>query len=134
MKKGHLTIENKPSKSDIDNFVKNKPKGLPEDYVNFISENYYTTGDIPLNPFYFRLWSVDKVLGVNEDYEIQQYMPNYFGIGDQGGGEFLAIDLRDHKIYVIPFAPMDEEDRIFCFENFKEFKDNMGFVADEPKP
>lgn len=131
MKKGNLHIENKASQSDIDNFIKNRPKGLPDDYVNFICENHYVTGDIPVQPFYFRLWSVDKVLGENDDYEIQQYLPDYFAIGDQGGGEFLAIDLRDFKIYEIPFAPMNEEDRILCFENFKHFMDNMGFTVDE---
>lgn len=127
MKKGNILTEKNASQEDIKTFMQNMPKGLPTEYVNFICENHSATGDLPVNPFYFRLWSVAKVLKTNLDYQVNEYLPAYFGIGDEGGSELLAINLSDHKIYLIPFMPMNEDERVLCFESFTEFRNNMGF-------
>ena len=131
MKRGKIYIEKNGSEQEIQHFLNNKPEKLPIDYVNYIIENHSVDGDLPVNPYYFSLWAVNEVLETNTDYQLDEYLPNYFGIGSQGGGELIAISLIDFKIYCIPFMPMNEEDRILCFESFNEFKENMGFAPDE---
>lgn len=131
MIKGFLEIEQNCTIVEIENFKNNCPKELPTSYIDFISENHTAEGDLPNNPFYFRLWKANEVLPNNIDYELNDYIPTYFGIGDQVGGEMFTINLTDKKVYLIPFMPMREEARIECFENFNAFIKSMGWKRGE---
>jgi len=130
MKKGDLELGEKPSEADIEKFLPRLPSGLPKSYIDFLKRHNGGSGDLPAQPCYFVLWELESLIEYNTDYEIQNYLPNYFGIGGNGGGEFFAFDLETLKIFTIPFIPMNEEDAILVAESFEEFEKMMGF-ADE---
>lgn len=131
MTRGYLEIEQNCTVEEIRNFKNNCPEELPDTYVHFIAENHSVEGDLPCNPFYFRLWKANEVMENNVDYEVKEYIPTYFAIGDQGGGEMFVISLKDKKVYLIPFVPIDEEAKIECFESFTMFIKNMGWRSEE---
>lgn len=60
---------------------------LPGDYVEFlrISDGLQSPGNL-------NILEADGVVARNQDYEVQQYLPGYFMIGDDGGG--IAILIR----------------------------------------
>lgn len=85
---------------------------------------------MPVQPFYFQLWELAEVSKNNLDYEIQNYLPDYFGIGGNGGGELIALHLKNKKIFAIPFIPMNETDSLLITETFEEFEHIIGFTEE----
>lgn len=95
---------------------------LPDDYkfyaINYI-ENETFIGDE-----FVTLWDANKLLEVNEDYEILKNLKDTIAIGDNGGSEFIAIELIDHKEYRIilsPFIDLDTECHIEIGNSFTDF-------------
>lgn len=60
-------------------------------------------------PTTFEIWSPQHMEDHNTGYEVQQYLPDYFAIGTDGGLEMLAVHLPSGKVYSIPFVPMECE-------------------------
>lgn len=60
----------------------------------------------------FDFWESDKLISINADYNVDEFIPGYFGIGSDGGGEMLTVELSSGKIYSIPFIPMDSNEKV----------------------
>ena len=60
----------------------------------------------------FDFWDLEKIVEYNEMYNIEEYIPGYYGIGTNGGEEMLAVEIKTGIVYSIPFIPMDESERI----------------------
>lgn len=131
MKKGLLEFGDKPLEAEIEKFLPLFPSALPEEYINFITNYDGATGDLPVQPYYFQFWRIKEILENNQGYEIQENLPNYFGIGGNGGGEFFAINLKNKKIFTIPFVPMQETDALLVARSFKEFEIMLGLSEDK---
>ena len=131
MKKGSLELGEKPSAADLEKLRLGLSFDLPESYINFLQKHNGASGDLPVQPCYFQLWRIDEIIENNQDYEIQDYLPGYFGIGGNGGGEFLAIHLENQKIFTIPFIPMDEENAWLVAESFEDLEKILGFTTEE---
>lgn len=77
---------------------------LPEDYVAFlrVSNGGRTQGNLSL-------LEVEDCVQRNRDYEVAEYMPGYFMIGDDGGGTAIVLKLADQRIYEVDMGVMDED-------------------------
>lgn len=128
-----LELGEKPSEAEIEKFLPQFPDELPLRYINFIKNHKGADGDLPVQPYFFQLWEISEISDNNTGYEVQNYLPDYFGIGDNGGGELLALNLKNKKVYVIPFIPMDEKDALLLAESFEEFENIMG-LTEETEP
>lgn len=128
MKKGYLELGEKISAPDLAKYLPRLPQNLPESYIEFLKKHNGAIGDLPVQPFYFQLWQIDELVKYNQGYEIQLYLPNYCGIGGNGGGEFFAFNMETQKIFTIPFIPMKETDAILVAESFDEFEKMMGCI------
>jgi len=76
---------------------------LPEDYKYFLSN--YIEHECFIGPEYLRLWDLDNLLENNKGYQIQECLDNTIGIGSNGGGECLAIELLSHGKYRVVLTP-----------------------------
>lgn len=61
----------------------------------------------------FDFWEADNLISLNTEYNVDEYVPGYFGIGSDGGDEMLTVELSSGKIYSIPFIPMDSKEKVF---------------------
>lgn len=130
MKKGLLELGEKPSEAEIEKFLPQLPKDLPSSYIEFLRKHNGADGDLPIQPYYFQLWKISEVSDNNLGYEVQNFLPDYFGIGGNGGGELLVLNLKDAKIYAIPLIPMDEKDALLFAESFDKFENLIGLIEE----
>jgi len=68
----------------------------------------------------FELWDTDNIDEYNQMYNIDEFIPGYYGIGSNGGDELLTVELESGIIYSIPFIPMDDSERIEIFKTINE--------------
>lgn len=122
MKKGRLKLGAKLSDADLEKYLPQLPSNLPQSYIDFLRTHNGANGDLPIQPLYFQLWKIDELIQANQEYEIKQYLPNYFGIGGNGSGELIAINLENQKIVAIPFIIMEEKDAWLIAESFENFE------------
>jgi hypothetical protein len=98
---------------------------LPQDYAMFLQRTNGGDGYCNRNQ-YAMLWRLEELLGLNESYEIRDYVPGLFVFGSDGGGEALAFDQRadKHSIVRVPFVGMDLG---LCEQIARRFKDLVDF-------
>jgi hypothetical protein len=71
----------------------------------------------------FELWEIKNIDEINKSYNVNEFIPGYFGIGSNGGDEMLTVELLTGEIYSIPFIPMDSEEKVFIAKSIdKLFK------------
>ena len=74
---------------------------------------------------YVALWDAEtELLENNNEYEITETLDNIFGIGGNGGGEFIAIqnlNNKNVKIILCPFIDMKENNFIEIGNSFSDF-------------
>lgn len=128
MKKGFLEFGEKASEAELGKVLPQLPSNLPKYYIDFLKKHNGAIGDLPVQPYYFQLWKIDEIVINNKGYEIHEYLPNYFGIGGNGGGELIALQMQSQKIFTIPFIPMEEQNALLLAESFEEFEKIMGFT------
>jgi len=77
---------------------------LPREYVELlqVSNGMHTSGNLSI-------LGAEGVVQRNNDYEVQVYLPGYFMIGDDGGGQAILLNLGDRRIYEVDMGAMDEE-------------------------
>ncbi|MBZ5488289.1 SMI1/KNR4 family protein [Halomonas aquamarina] len=89
---------------------------LPTDYLDFLRTSNGGEGEFDVYPEYLRLWPIDTVLSANEGYQIQTYLPGFIGIGDSGGSDVVAIDLRAEGAFTLQaflFSSLALEEAMF---------------------
>lgn len=88
---------------------------LPREYVELleISDGMYTNGNLSI-------LGAEGVVQRNVDYEVQVYLPGYFMIGDDGGGNAILLNLGDRRIYEVDMGVMDEESMKLSADSLEE--------------
>lgn len=76
---------------------------LPEAYVALLkrANGGTTQGNLSI-------LSVEECVQRNIDYEVADYMPGYFMVGDDGGGSAILINLRNQRVVEADMGVMDE--------------------------
>jgi hypothetical protein len=95
---------------------------LPNDYKYFISN--YTGHETQMGQEFFKLWGKENLMLLNKEYKILEHLPATFGIGDNGGGELIAIEkleIGDFRIILTPFIDLDRQFHIVIGESFTDF-------------
>ncbi|NLA65414.1 MAG: SMI1/KNR4 family protein [Leucobacter sp.] len=76
---------------------------LPEEFVELLRKANGGSTDGNLS-----ILDVEDCVQRNFDYEVPEYLPGYFMIGDDGGGTAILINARDRRIYEVDMGVMDE--------------------------
>lgn len=79
---------------------------LPKDYVEFMKKHNGGEGDI--GETWLILYPLEELQEINDDYEIEQFLPNHIIIGSNGGGELYGIDGKGNY-FNVPVL-IDEDD------------------------
>jgi len=113
------TLEPLTSIAEIEAFIHFK---LPGDYKSFIKE--YTGSETNIGNQYISLWDADKIIELNKSYSITEYLPLTLGIGDNGAGEFIAIEMVDssrYRIVLSPLIDLDQQNHIEIGNSFSDY-------------
>ena len=88
---------------------------LPAEYVDLlgVANGGCTEGSLSI-------LEVEDCVQRNLDYEVGQYMPGYFMIGDDGAGVAILIRLRDSRIYEADMGVMDVRDATLSADSLEE--------------
>lgn len=112
-----------PTAEEIDFFLKEVDFILPKGFMDFFKE---TNGaDISTDKKYILLWALADMMQLNKDYTVEDYAPEFFIFGSDGGDTAFAIEKNTGYIYEMPFIGMSKEESIFRNETFTEFIMNI---------
>ncbi|MDA6072341.1 SMI1/KNR4 family protein [Flavobacterium sp. AC] len=95
---------------------------LPKDYI-FYLENYFGIDQF-IGVEFINLWSLEEIIEANKNYNIVEELTRTIGIGSNGSGEFIGIeiDLSDNvKIILSPFIDLDSKHNIEIGKSFTDF-------------
>jgi len=82
-----------------------------ESIIQSISNSKLDLIKLAQNDLEFRIWNSKEIQESNKDYNVEEFLPGYLGIG-ASDGEILTINLATGIIYSIPFVPMETKDKI----------------------
>ena len=79
---------------------------LPKQYLEFMKKHNGGQGDI--GETWLELFTLEDLQEINDDYCIEDFLPDHIIIGSNGNGELYGID-SDGVYFNVP-ALMDEDD------------------------
>ena len=79
---------------------------LPKQYLEFMKKHNGGQGDI--GETWLELFTLENLQEINDDYCIEDFLPDHIIIGSNGNGELYGID-SDGVYFNVP-AIMDEDD------------------------
>ncbi|MDR7212515.1 SMI1/KNR4 family protein [Flavobacterium piscis] len=104
---------------DVESYSKLK---LPKDYV-FYLENYFGIDQF-IGVEFIKLWSLEEIIHANENYNIVKQLNGTIGIGTNGSGEFIGIEIDQYenlKIILSPFVDLNSKNNIEIGKSFTDF-------------
>ena len=104
MKRWGEFVFNKPYAGEI--IEKINEVILPKDYVAFMKNHNGGEGDI--GETWLILYPMEELQEINDDYEIEEFLPGHIIIGSNGSGELYGIDNKGNY-FNVPFL-IDEDD------------------------
>lgn len=105
--------------SDVESYSSLK---LPEDYV-FYLENYFGIDQF-IGVEFIKLWSLEELIQANKDYKIVEELTGTIGIGTNGSGEFIGIEIdqdNNTKIILSPFVGLNSKNNTEIGQSFTDF-------------
>ena len=94
---------------------------LPDNYIDFMQEHNGCEGDT--GAITVILYRMEELIDVNEDLQIEDFLPGNCIIGTNGGGEFFGID-AEGNYFTVP-SVMDEDDKVKLGKTIDEFIVNL---------
>jgi hypothetical protein len=104
------------------------PIEVPQDYLEIVRQA--TEIEINVNnQKYIRIWKPTGCIEMNEDYHIQEYIPDSLAIGDDEGGSTLIYlnGTEGFGLYITGFGDLDADDAVKLAPNLRDLLvDNVG--------
>lgn len=97
-----------PTTQEIETFLKQIDFDLPDGFLNFFQQS--NGGDIDGEENYLILWALTDMILLNKEYKVNEFAPNFFVFGSNGGGIAFAIEKVTGNIYEIPFIGLSQEE------------------------
>jgi hypothetical protein len=108
-----------PTADEVEVFLKQVDFSLPKGFIDFFKE---TNGaDVSTDEKYVVLWALTQMIQLNRGYNVEEYAPDFFIFGSDGGDTAFAIEKSTGDIYEMPFIGMSREDAVFKSKTFTEF-------------
>lgn len=109
-------------KSDLLDIEREIGFELPDDYKDFLLR--HGGHETQIGEEYVKLWDKNDLISLNQDYKIFENLPGTIGIGDNGAGEFIGIEIRNDgglRVVLIPFIDLDKQYHIEIGKSFTDF-------------
>ena len=93
------------------------------EFEKYINECISGEGMIGENS-YLILWEKEEIEGLNDAYEVKEFLNNSILIGSNGGDNAYGIDV-DGKFFEVPFIGMDDDEKKVLGNSFEEFIEKL---------
>ena len=95
---------------------------FPKDYVLFMTQHNGAEGSIGESG-YLALWTIDEIVELNFDYQVEQFALGLLLIGTDGGNVGYAYDTKNvlNPIVEVPLVGMSLKEANRCADTFNEF-------------
>lgn len=110
---------NPPTNEDVAFFLRQINFVLPIGFINFFTESngaYITSSEN-----YVHLWALTDMLQLNKEYNVEEYAPEFFIFGSDGGDTAFAIEKVTGYIYEMPFIGMSKKESVLRNKSFSGF-------------
>lgn len=108
---------------------------LPVQYIDLLSYSNGGEGPLSVQPYNLCLDSAEYVIDRTANAVTEEYFPGFLMFGGNGGGEYIAFDLRGSQpwpVVAIDMTNIDlSESVIFVARDFEAFLSFVGTVAEE---
>ena len=91
---------------------------FPESYVSFLRATDGYEGFV--GEGYTSFWTSSELIGANKDYGFESFVPGYFAIGSDGGGESFGFNSHSRRFFMVPFISAGWKDATEVGEDFIE--------------
>jgi hypothetical protein len=112
-----------PTTGEIEAFLKQIDFNLPNGFIDFYKEA--NGADISTAEQYILLWALTDMVQLNKDYCVEEYAPEFFIFGSDGGDTAFAIEKNTRDIYEMPFIRMSKEEAVFRSKIFIAFLESI---------
>ena len=109
-----------PDGAVVNQFIDQIDFILPNGFLNFFENS--NGGNISNDDNYVSIWPLSDLVDLNQGYEIDEFAPNFFLFGSEGGGEMaFAIERSSGHIFEMPFMGMDNDAASLFCQTFDQF-------------
>lgn len=112
-----------PTTEEVEVFLKQVDFTLPEGFIEFFKEA--NGAEMSTEEKYFIFWALTEMMQLNKEYNVEEFAPEFFIFGSDGGDTAFAIEKSTGDIYEMPFIGMSKEDAIFRGKSFTEFIESI---------
>ena len=85
---------------------------LPDDYLEFMEKYNGGTGPVGRNS-YMHFVKLEELIEYNKDCEINEWLPNCFCFGGDGGGNQFCYNFLTKEYFAVDSCAIDKNDN-FC--------------------
>jgi hypothetical protein len=112
-----------PTADEVEAFLGQVDFNLPKGFIEFFKES--NGADISTDEKYVVLWPITEMVQLNKEYNVEEYAPDFFIFGSDGGDTAFAIEKSTGDIYEMPFIGMSKEEVVFKDKTFTGFIENI---------
>ena len=108
-----------PTAGEVNDFLRGISFSVPVGFMEFYRQA--NGADVNSDKSYTILWALTEMVQLNESYGVEEYAPEFFIFGSDGGDTAFAIEKSSGKIFEMPFIGMSKEEAVFRANDFDEF-------------
>jgi hypothetical protein len=112
-----------PTESEINTFLNIVDFSLPVGFIDFFKEA--NGADISTDDHYIVLWPLTDMVGLNKEYNVDGYAPEFFIFGSDGGDTAYGIEKSTGYVFELPFIGMSREEAVFKNKTFTGFIESL---------
>ena len=108
---------------------------LPDEYYDFLSFSNGGEGPLSVQPYHFCADSAEDAKENKRAQIYEEFFPGLFVFGSNGGGEYIAFDLRSSKPWPVVAIDMTninlDESVLFIADSFHSFLAMVGLESQD---
>ncbi len=94
---------------------------VPEEIANYYRSGRPLVCEIAVQPWLCEFWPFDGLISYNNDYEVADWAPGYFGFATSGGGEMYALS-PSGKVVCLAFVGMSPNEELPIAQSWSNFE------------
>lgn len=106
----------------VEQLIAESGLSFPLEYLYFLINHSDKVLDVEAGRF--EIYPAEEVLQINEDLQVEEFLPEFFVIGGDGANKLLAFNTTESKswkVYMVPMIVMSKEDAVVIADSFESF-------------